>query len=185
MAKLEIGAFPDVREANEAIIELEEAGVPQEDFSVIGKEETEKTSNFKELYESASGKVAGGGAALGGAAGGLVGLIAGAVATAGMFVAGPVVLLAGLGWVALATVTGGAVGAAAGGIVGALVNLGVPEQSAKRHESIIKYGGIVIGVEDNEVTENEIRNCFEKHGAEEIAIIEHERIPARVANALS
>lgn len=182
MTKLVIGAFPDREDANEAILELEEAGVPKEDFSVIGQEDAEKTGNFTDTAaESTTGKVAGGGAAVGGVAGGLAGLIAGAVATAGMFIAGPVVLLAGLGWVALATVTGGAVGAAAGGIVGALVGLGIPEETAKHHESVIKAGGVLLGVDDHEVTEEEIRECFEEHGAEQIATITHENVPARVA----
>lgn len=186
MAKLVIGAFPDRKEANEAVMDLEDAGVPMDDFSVIGQEDADKTGNFKDtMSESTTGKVTGGGAAVGGAAGGLAGLIAGAVATAGMFVAGPVVLLAGLGWVALATVTGGAVGAAAGGIVGALVGLGIPEETAKHHESVIKAGGVLLGVEDNEASENEIRECFEKHGAEQIAVVEHATIPGRIAAALS
>ena len=181
MALSEIGAFPDRNKANDAIMELEEAGVPQEDFSIIGQEETEKTGNYKDtLAESTTGKVAGSSAAVGGVVGGLAALIAGAIATAGMFVAGPVVLLAGLGWVALVTVTGGAVGTAAGGIVGALVGLGIPEEKAKHHESVLKSGGVLLGVEDNEVTENEIRRCFENHGAEEIAVIEHKALPAHV-----
>lgn len=168
------------------IMELEEAGVPPEDFSVIGQEDTEKTDNFKgTIAESTSGKVAGGGAAVSGVAGGLAGLIAGAVATAGMFVAGPVVLLAGLGWVALATVTGGAVGATAGGIVGALVGLGIPEETAKHHESVIKAGGVLLGVEDNKVSEQEVQKCFEAHGAEQLAVIEHQSLPARIAAAIT
>lgn len=186
MTKLAIGAFPDLDQANNAVLELEEAGVPQEDFSIIGQETSEKTESFKEkAAESVTGKVTGGSAAVGGVAGGLTGLIAGAIATAGMFVAGPVVLLAGLGWVALATVAGTAVGTAAGGIAGALIGLGIPEDTAKRQESVIEEGGVIIGVEDNEASESEIRKCFENNGAENIAVIEHRAIPARVASAIS
>lgn len=129
MAKLLIGAFPDRGEANEAILELQEAGVPQEDFSVIGQADADKTANFKhKVSDTATGKAVGDGAVFGGTAGGLAGLMAGTVTIAGMFVAGPVVLLAGLGWVALVTVAGGVAEAAAGGIVGALVGLGIPEK---------------------------------------------------------
>lgn len=186
MTKLAIGAFPDLDQANNAVLELEEAGVPQKDFSIIGQETSEKAENFKDrAAETLTGKVAGGSAAVGGVAGGLTGLIAGAIATAGMFVAGPVVLLAGLGWVALATVTGTAVGTAAGGIAGALVGLGIPEDTAKQQESVIEEGGVIIGVEDIEASESEIRKCFEKNGAENVAVIEHKDIPARIAAAVS
>ncbi len=182
MAKLVIGAFPDRKEANEAIVELSDAGVPMEDFSIIGQGGTDKTGNFKDkLSESATGRMAEGGTAVGGVTGGLAGLIAGAITTAGMFVAGPVIVLVGLGWLALATVTGGAVGAAVGGIVGALVGLGIPEETAKHHESVINAGGVLLGAEDSELSEHEIRECFERHGAEQIAAVEHNEVAAHVA----
>lgn len=179
MAKLIFGAFPDRKKVNKAIIELEEGGVPLEDFSVIGQ------TKAMEDTEISAENVAGGGMAVGGVAGGLAGLVAGAVATAGMFVAGPVVVLAGLGWVALATATGSVVGAAAGGLVGALVGLGIPEETARSHESVIKAGGILLGVEDTAVSEQEIRECFKQHGAGQIAVVEHTALPARIAATLS
>lgn len=186
MTKLIIGAFPDKREANEAIVELEEAGVTQEDFSIIAQENMEETSNAEgDKRKSATDRAAGSGAAVGGVAGGLAGLISGAVATAGMFVAGPVVLLAGLGWVALTTVGGGVIGATAGGVVGALVGLGIPQETARHHESVLKAGGILLGTEDNAASEQEIRECYEAHGAEQIAVVEHRNISARVASAIA
>jgi len=185
MSKLVLGAFADQAKADEAIMELEQGGVPSSDFSLIAQEDMTKTDKVKTAAtESSTARTASDVAAVGGAVGGLAGLIGGAIATAGMFVAGPVVLLAGLGWVALTTAVGGAVGAASGGVVGALVGMGVPEDAAKRHESVIKSGGVLLGVEDNEISEQEIRSVFDRDGAEQVATVEHSALPSKLASAL-
>jgi uncharacterized membrane protein len=174
MTKLVLGAFADREDADAAIKELEQAGVPQSDFSLIAQE-IKQPSVVERTAEDT--------AAAGGAIGGLAGLTLGAITTAGMLVAGPAALLAGLGWIALTTVAGGAAGAAAGGIVGALIGLGVPEDTARQHESIVKAGGILLGVEDNEVSESEIRDCFERNGAEHISTVEHNKVDALLTAA--
>ncbi len=185
MAKLILGAFADRADADKTIKELQAAGVAKDDFSVIGKGEMDVPVETKgEPTRAVDRTTTAEGAAIGGATGGLAGLIAGAIATAGLFVTGPVVALVGLGWVALTTVAGGAIGAAAGGLIGALVSLGIPRASAERHQSIIAAGGILLGVQDKHVKEDEIRKAFESHNAEEIAVVEHGDIPARVVAAV-
>jgi len=174
MAKLVLGAFSNRDDADKAIRELEAAGVPKNDFSLIAQDTKMASAPVRTAEDIA---------ATGGAVGGLAGLALGAITTAGMLVAGPAALLAGLGWIALTTVAGGAAGAAAGGIVGALVGLGVPESTAKQQESIINSGGILLGVEDNEVSESEIRDCFEDHDAEHITVVEHGKVDARLTAA--
>jgi len=176
MAKLVLGAFRDRAEADETIKDLEDAGVPKEDFSFIAQDVTEEESRGIR-----SRQVSRDTAAAGGIVGGIAGLTLGAIATAGLLVAGPVVLLAGLGWIALTTVAGGAVGAAAGGIVGALAGLGVPEKTAREHETVLNEGGVLLGAEDEKVTESEIMSYFERHGAENITVVEHGKIDAKVA----
>lgn len=173
MAKLTLGAFADRTQADEAIQALEKAGVQQDDFSLI-MEETKGR-------ESVTGRRAGEAATTGGIVGGLAGLTFGAITVAGMLVAGPVALLAGLGWIGLTTVTGGAVGVAAGGIVGALTGLGMSEAAARRHEAILRSGGVLVGAEDRHVNSSDIRKIMNEHAAEEVAEVDHEAIPARLA----
>ncbi len=181
MATLILGAFSDQADANKAIIELERLGASADDFSLIMSGSSGYTDNFGEtLTESGPARVATEVAAGGAAIGGLAGLIGGAIAAAGLFVAGPVVLLAGLGWVAITTVAGGAVGAAAGGVVGALIGLGVPENAAKHHQTVIKKGGAILGVQDNAVSKSEARDILEKNGAEEVVDIAHSPLPAKI-----
>jgi uncharacterized membrane protein len=177
MAKLVLGAFRDRVEADETIKDLEDAGVPREDFSLIAQD----VQGGEEEQGIHTRKISRDTAAAGGVVGGLAGLVLGAIATAGLLVAGPVVLLAGLGWIALTTVAGGAVGAAAGGIVGALVGLGVPERTAREHETVLNEGGVLLGAEDDEISESEIMSYFKRHGAEHITVVEHGKIEAKVA----
>jgi uncharacterized membrane protein len=184
MATLILGAFQNQSDANKAIMELERLGASSDDFSLIMPDTSDHTGNFREtLTESGRARVAGEVASGGAALGGLAGLIGGAVAAAGLFVAGPVVLLAGLGWVALTTVAGGAVGAAAGGIVGALIGLGVPEDAAKRHQAVIKKGGAILGIQDNAISRSEARQVLEKNGAEEVVDIGHNQLPAKLTTS--
>ena len=182
MPTLILGAFQDQADANKAIVELQRMGASSDDFSLIMPDKSDYTGNFREtLTESGPARVAGEVAAGGAAIGGLAGLIGGAIAAAGLFVAGPVVLLAGLGCVALTTVAGGAVGAAAGGLVGALIGLGVPEDAAKHHQAVIKQGGAILGVQDNSVSKSQARDVLEENGAEEVVDIAHSPLRAKVA----
>jgi uncharacterized membrane protein len=181
MATLILGAFQDQSDANKAIVELERLGALSDDFSLIMRDKSDYTGNFREtLTESGPARVANEVAAGGVTVGGLAGLIGGAIAAAGLFVAGPVVLLAGLGWVALTTVAGGLVGAAAGGVVGALIGLGVPEDTAKRHEAVIKRGGAILGVQDSAISKSQARDVLEENGAEEVVDIAHSPLSAKV-----
>ena len=68
---------------------------------------------------------------------------------AGLAAAG-VIALPGIGLIALgpiaAALAGGAVGAASGGLLGGLIGAGIPEEQARRYESGIREGNIVMGV---------------------------------------
>lgn len=181
MTTLTLGAFQDQSDANNAVMELEKLGASNEDFSLIMPDTSDHSDNFREtLTESGPARVATEVAAGGAAVGGLAGLIGGAIAAAGLFVAGPVVLLAGLGWVAITTVAGGAIGAAAGGVVGALIGLGVPEKAAKRHQAVIKQGGAILGIQDNAISKAQAREVLEENGAEEVVEIAHNPLLAKL-----
>jgi hypothetical protein len=49
-------------------------------------------------------------------------------------------------WAYAAVLTGGAIGAAGGGLLGALIGYGIPEDQARRYETGIREGNIVMGV---------------------------------------
>ena len=108
------------------------------------------------------------GATTGGVIGGALGLLAGIGALAipglGPFIAaGPIMgALAGVG-----------AGAAAGGIIGTLVGMGMPEFEAKRYESHVKNGGILLSVhcEDSDLV-TRAKDILRRSGAEDVSSAE-------------
>jgi len=145
--------FEDHATASRAVGELEAAGVPRSEISIVA-------SNADNWYESgdyranttttdrvdrdgdgvddraeAAGAGAGVGAAIGGTAGLLAGL--GLMAIPGI---GPVVAA---GWLA-ATAAGALTGAAAGGLIGALTQAGVSEEDAQVYAEGVRRGGTLV-----------------------------------------
>jgi hypothetical protein len=137
--------------ASRAVTELERAGIPHSDISIIA-------SNAEGWYDRdrsavrRSGKVdrdldgvddraegAAAGAGIGAAAGGLAGLLAGLglLAIPGL---GPVVAAGWLASTALVAVAGGA----AGGLIGALTQSGVSEEDAHVYAEGVRRGGTLV-----------------------------------------
>jgi uncharacterized membrane protein len=79
-----------------------------------------------------------------------------------------------LGWL---VGIGVGVGAAVGGITGALVGFGVPEFEAKRYETRLRKGGILISVHaDNHDWIARAKAILEKTGAEEVSSASESRV---------
>jgi hypothetical protein len=116
------------------------SGFSTSDISVLLPENLGgKPIGTEKATKAPEGATAGGGA--GAVIGGTLGILAGIGALAipglGPFIAaGPIMAgLAGLG-----------VGGAVGGFVGALIGMGIPEYEAKRYETRLKKGGILLSV---------------------------------------
>jgi hypothetical protein len=140
--------YDDPQSANRAVMDLEAAGLPSRDISIV-------SSNADNWYSSdsrTSGKVdrdlddvddraegAGAGAGIGAAIGGTAGLLAGLgiMAIPGL---GPVVAA---GWLA-ATATGAVAGGAVGGIIGALTQAGVSKTDAEVYAEGVRRGGTLV-----------------------------------------
>ncbi|WP_425989941.1 general stress protein [Afipia sp. DC4300-2b1] len=131
-------------EAAKAVSELEAAGVPHSDISIVANNSDDWYSNNGKVDKDrdgvddraeGAGKGAGVGAALGGTAGLLAGL--GLLAIPGI---GPVVAA---GWLA-ATAAGAAAGAATGGVIGALTEAGVSREDAETYSEGVRRGGTLV-----------------------------------------
>jgi hypothetical protein len=128
--------YDSYSQAEQAVIALEEAGVPSDDISLVAnKNISEKYADVDEASSTATG--AGLGAALGGGAGLLAGL--GLLAIPGL---GPVVAA---GWLA-STAVGAVAGSAAGGLIGALVDAGTSEEDAHVYSEAVRRGGTLLTV---------------------------------------
>lgn len=145
------GLFDDYADAQSAVGELESAGVPSSDISIVSSNADRQHGEDSNAAEGA-GTGAGIGAVVGGAGGLLTGL--GLMAIPGV---GPVVAA---GWLAATAVgaAGGAVaGGATGGLIGAMTRSGVSEDDANVYAEGVRRGGTVVTarVEEDLVSEAE------------------------------
>lgn len=131
------GLFDSYDDAKRAVKDLEAAGVPHRDVSIVA-------NNARGEHAAAeAGEDAGKGAGIGAAVGGVGGLLAGLglLAIPGL---GPVVAAGWLASTALGLAGGAAIGAAAGGLVGALTHSGVPEDDAHVYAEGVRRGGSLV-----------------------------------------
>lgn len=125
---------------------VDREGYAEDDISVLMSDATRKRYfGDREHVEIKEGTKAAEGAGIGGALGGATGGVAGALVAAGGMVTFPGLGLAIAGPLA-AALAGAGTGGGAGSVVGALIGAGVTEERAKRYETDIKEGGIVLGV---------------------------------------
>lgn len=152
--------YDNYEAANRAIWDLEAAGLPSEDISIVSSNADNwySAEGTKDNWYSADGakvrrnKVdrdadgvddraegAGAGAGIGAAVGGTAGLLAGLgiMAIPGL---GPVVAA---GWLA-ATAVGAIAGGAAGGLIGALTQAGVSKEDAEIYAEGVRRGGTLV-----------------------------------------
>jgi hypothetical protein len=139
--------------AAQALRDLEAAGVPHSDISIVANNSDNWYSNngsTKRVDRDRDGvddraEGAGAGAGIGAGVGGAAGLLAGLglLAIPGV---GPVVAA---GWL-VATAAGAATGAVAGGIIGALTQAGVSDEDAQVYAEGIRRGGTLVTARVND-----------------------------------
>lgn len=141
--------YDNYDQATSVVRDLEAAGVPASEISVISRRAEQKDD---ETSGAATG--AGVGTALGAGVGLLAGL--GIMAIPGI---GPVVAA---GW--LATTAAGAVaGMAAGGLIGALTDIGVSEENAHVYAEGVRRGGTLVSVRTASLPRSTIVSIMERH----------------------
>jgi hypothetical protein len=140
--------YDSYAQATEAVHNLETAGVPSGDISIVSNNSdnwySEKTAGQAPIERDHNGiddqaQAAGTGVGIGASAGGIVGLLTGLglLAIPGV---GPVVAA---GWLASLAV-GAAVGGTAGGIIGALTQAGTSQEDAYMYAEGVRRGGTLV-----------------------------------------
>ena len=134
------GLFDRYDDAQRAVKDLEAAGVPHRDVSIVANN---SRGDHAEAVATDAATDAGAGAGIGAAIGGAGGLLAGLglLAIPGL---GPVVAAGWLAATAVGAVGGAAIGGAAGGLVGALTHAGVPEEDAHVYAEGVRRGGSLV-----------------------------------------
>ena len=163
------GIFSTRDELESAVDDLKLEGFRNSDISVLMQSKGE-TRDFAHEKNTKAPEGTAAGAATGLLGGGILGWLAGAGALAipgiGPFVAaGPI----------MAAVAGAGIGGAVGGIAGGLIGLGIPEYEAKRYESFVKNGGILISVHvDDSEWSSKAKDILERGGASEVSVVGEE-----------
>lgn len=136
--------YNNYSDAAKAVGDLEAAGVPHSDISLVANNSDDWYSTDKKIDKDRDGvddraEGAGKGAGIGAGVGGTAGLLAGLglLAIPGV---GPVVAA---GWLA-ATAAGAAAGAATGGVLGALSEAGVSKDDAETYAEGVRRGGTLV-----------------------------------------
>lgn len=130
------------------------------------KQKPNKKGSLGHEKETKAPEGASAGAITGGILGGSLGLLAGlgsiAIPGLGAFIAaGPL----------LAALSGSAIGGSLGLIIGGLVGLGIPEYVAKKYESNLKKGNVLLCVTVEDSKRAEIaENIMKKEGATDISV---------------
>lgn len=140
MKKSVFAILKNRQQAETVVDRLKSVGFYPNDISMLFAD-TSGTKDFAIEHETKAPEGATTGGTTGFVAGGILGWLAGigtlAIPGLGPFIAaGPI----------MAALSGAAVGTALGGIVGALVGMGMPEFEARRYESKIKEGNILVSV---------------------------------------
>jgi hypothetical protein len=166
------GLFDDYTDASAAVSDLESAGVPSSDISIVSNNADKRHGDSNAAEGAGTG--AGIGAVVGGAGGLLTGL--GLMAIPGV---GPVVAAGWLAATAAGAAAGAVAGGAAGGIIGGLTNSGVPERDAHFYAEGVRRGGTLVTAKVDEalapqaeailkrsnwVDPTERRTAYEKQG---------------------
>jgi hypothetical protein len=165
------GLVKDENQACNLIENLRTAGFSNNDISALlpDKASTREFAHEKGT-KAPEGSVTGAatGGVLGGVLGWLVGIGALAIPGLGPFVAaGPL----------MAALSGLGVGGVAGGVIGALIGMGIPEYQAKRYESRLREGRILMAVHSENSDETKrAKDIFERAGAEDIATAGEESV---------
>ena len=161
--------FNSHTEAMAAITDLEQAGVPHEDISLIasngdnwhaGHQHDRARTDDDDDNDTAEG--AGTGAATGGLVGGAAGLLAGLgmLAIPGL---GPVVAAGWLASTAVGVRAGAAAGGATGGLLGALKDAGHSDDDAQVYAEGVRRGGSLVSVRTDDMRTAEIERILARH----------------------
>ncbi|MDQ2762770.1 MAG: hypothetical protein M3Y22_04580 [Pseudomonadota bacterium] len=153
------GLFDSYDDAGRAVQDLEAAGVPHRDVSIVGHDKTHQGTDGVSNVAEPAAQDAGKGAEIGATVGGVGGLLAGLglLAIPGI---GPVVAAGWLAATAAGAAGGALIGGATGGLVGALTHAGVSEDDAHVYAEGVRRGGTLVTAKVDEPLVPTARNIL-------------------------
>jgi hypothetical protein len=156
-----IGVFTDLPEAEEAIAQLGNVGVPAAAISLV----TQNLSSEGKVHGFVTmGDVAVSGATTGSWVGGIFGLLGGAALV--FTPAGPLVITGGLVAALLGGLEGSGIGMGLGGLTGAVFGHFVAKHHIPKIEQYLTGGKYLVAVQGNDETLDLAHRTLADHGAE-------------------
>jgi hypothetical protein len=165
MTQTVTGLFDRYQDAAAAVRELEAAGVPHADISIVANnivpvDRDDRASNAAD--DAGTGAAVG--AAVGGGAGLLTGL--GLMAIPGV---GPVVAAGWLIATAVGAAAGAVAGGAVGGMIGALTECGIPEDDAHVYAEGVRRGATLVTARVEDVRASQAREILQRARSVDLA----------------
>ncbi len=160
--KTVVGIFNSVQEAENAVSELERAGIPRGDISLVAHKHAIGYKSDTETTDKTSDVVADAG--IGAAIGGVGGLLLSAAGALTIPVIGPILAAGPIA----AALTGAGVGAAAGGLIGALTESGIPEGEAKHYAEGVRRGDVLVTVKTDAINAERARDILDANGSVDV-----------------
>lgn len=158
MAQTIVGIFDHREQANGAVLDLLNSGVPRGDISVVASdkplERVVGQSIAPGAFESADG-----------APDGVLGMLFG-LSTLTLPGVGPVLMAGPLAAALSAALAGIGMGVAPGGMIGAMTGAGFTEEHARMYTDIIQHGGAVVAVATEAILGSAVYEILQQHGAE-------------------
>jgi hypothetical protein len=158
-ARTVVGVFDRFEQADAAAQDLQAAGYPAEDISVVRQPAEGPPQVGAEETKTGTGAAAG--ASAGAVLGGIAGLAALAIPGIGPLVAaGPLAV----------ALSGAAAGGALGGLVGSFAGLGIPTEHARAYEAAVRAGGVFMSVKTaDEAAADGAARILSQHGARQVS----------------
>jgi hypothetical protein len=143
--------FDSFGDAEHAVIELENVGVPPGDISLVSHKYDKRHAHVnvavREPHDLTAGQAAAKEAVTGASVGAIAGAAGGVLAGLGVLAIpgiGPVIAAGWLATAAAGAVAGGVVVGAVGGLIGALTNAGVTREEAETYAEGVRRGGTLV-----------------------------------------
>jgi len=161
--KTVVGLFDNWDQAKKAALDVEAAGIPHNDISIVANNEGGKyvpTDGTAKPETTTTGNAIGQDALVGAGIGGVAGLIVGLTGAA----------IPGLGWIAgagwlMSLIVGAGAGAVIGGLIGALSSVGVPEEEASYYAEGVRRGGVLLAVKAQDDLAHRVAQILGDDGA--------------------
>lgn len=159
--------FNSQTEAMAAVTDLEQAGIPHDEISMIASNgDNWHQGHQHDRVNADSDNDAAEGAGKGAATGGLIGGGAGLLAGLGMLAIpglGPVVAAGWLAATAVGALAGAAAGGATGGLLGALKDAGHSDDEAHVYAEGVRRGGTLVSVRSEDSRATSIEQILNRH----------------------